>query len=147
MRLHFYPVRVLLWTAYWCYIIHYSHWKLCVYILIESKLCTVRLKPFKPKVAFQLHHTVHCAEKIVSAHYACWFCVSRKGGTGGGGWSHPQGDMHMVAAGLGCKSAMVGTVWANSCSGCMDRHVTQGDMHMVAAGLGCESAMCISPAG
>ena len=26
------------------------------------------------------------------------FCVSRKGGTGGGGWGHPQGAMHMVAA-------------------------------------------------
>ena len=29
--------------------------------------------------------------------------------------------MHVVAARLGCKSAMVGTVWANSCPGCMDR--------------------------
>ena len=29
--------------------------------------------------------------------------------------------MHMVAAGLSCQSAMVGTVWANSCPGCMDR--------------------------
>ena len=27
---------------------------------------------------------------------------------------HPQGDMHMVAARVGCKSAMVGTSWANS---------------------------------
>ena len=29
--------------------------------------------------------------------------------------------MHMVAARLGCQSAMVGTGWANSCPGCMDR--------------------------
>ena len=29
--------------------------------------------------------------------------------------------MHMVAARLGCHSAMVGTVWANSHPGCMDR--------------------------
>ena len=35
--------------------------------------------------------------------------MSRKSGTGGGGWDHPQGDMHMVAARLGCQSAMVGT--------------------------------------
>ena len=75
---------------------------------------------------FWLHHTAHCAAKIVSVCYACWFCVSRKGGTGGGGtgggeWGHPQGDMHMVAAGLSCQSAMVGTMWANSCPGCMDR--------------------------
>ena len=59
------------------------------------------------------------------------FCVSRKGGTGGGGtgrggtgrggWGHPQGDMHMVAARLGCQSAVAGTGWANFCPGCMDR--------------------------
>ena len=29
--------------------------------------------------------------------------------------------MHMVAARLGCKSTMVGTGWANSCTGRMDR--------------------------
>ena len=29
--------------------------------------------------------------------------------------------MHMVAARLGCQSAMVGSGWANSCPGCMDR--------------------------
>ena len=28
---------------------------------------------------------------------ARWFCVSRKGGTGGGRWGHPQGDLHMLA--------------------------------------------------
>ena len=53
---------------------------------------------------------MHCAEKIVAARYARWFCVSRKGGTGGGGRGHPQGDMHMVAARLSCQSAMVGEV-------------------------------------
>ena len=29
--------------------------------------------------------------------------------------------MRMVAARLGCQSTMVGTGWANSCPGCMDR--------------------------
>ena len=29
--------------------------------------------------------------------------------------------MHMVAARLGCQSAVVGTRWANSCPGCIDR--------------------------
>ena len=49
--------------------------------------------------------------------------MSRKGGTGGGRWGHPQGDMHMVhvAIRLGCQSVMVGTRWANSCPGCMYR--------------------------
>ena len=39
----------------------------------------------------------------------------------GGGWGHLQGDTHMMAARLGCQSAMAGTGWADSCSGCMDR--------------------------
>ena len=29
------------------------------------------------------------------------FWISRKGGTGGGGWGHLVGDMHMVTASLG----------------------------------------------
>ena len=40
--------------------------------------------------------------------------MSRKGETGGGGWGHLQGAVHMAAARLGCKRAMVGTEWANS---------------------------------
>ena len=44
--------------------------------------------------------------------------MSKKGGTGGGRWCHLQGDMHMVAARLGCQRAMVGTGWINSCPGC-----------------------------
>ena len=52
-------------------------------VLLWSVLC---FNPLNPIVHFWLHHTAHCAEKIVSARYACWFCVSRKGGTGGGGW-------------------------------------------------------------
>ena len=38
-----------------------------------------------------------------------------------GAWGHLQGDMHMVAARLGCQSAMIGSGWVNSCSGYMDR--------------------------
>ena len=45
----------------------------------------------------------------------------QKGWDGRGGWGHLQGDMHMVAARLGCQSAMVGIGWANSCPSCMDR--------------------------
>ena len=50
----------------------------------------------------------HCAEKIVCA-LACWFCVSRMGGTGGGGWGHPQGDLHMLAVVAVCRNVLVGT--------------------------------------
>ena len=31
-----------------------------------------------------------------------------KGWTGGGGWSSPQGDIHMVAARLGCEGPWLG---------------------------------------
>ena len=47
--------------------------------------------------------------------------MSRKGGTGGGGWGHPQGNIHMMTARPGCQSVMVGTGWANFHPGCMDR--------------------------
>ena len=35
-----------------------------------------------------------------------------------------QGDIHMVAARLGCQSGKVGTGRANSCPGCMDMAYT-----------------------
>ena len=39
----------------------------------------------------------------------------------GSGWGHPQGDMHMVVAKLGCERAMVRTGWATSRPDCMNR--------------------------
>ena len=53
--------------------------------------------------------------------FACWFCVSRKGGTGGGGWDHSQGAVYMVAATLCPEKAMVGTGRATPCPDCMER--------------------------
>ena len=35
------------------------------------------------------------------------FCVSRKGRKRGGGWGHPQGAVHMAAARLDSKRAMI----------------------------------------
>jgi len=37
------------------------------------------------------------------------FCVSRKGGTGGGGWVHPNGANSMAVSGLILRSDLVGT--------------------------------------
>ena len=37
------------------------------------------------------------------------FCVSRKGGTGGGGWEHPKSVNSMASSGLACRKALVGT--------------------------------------
>ena len=60
---------------------------------------------------------MHCAEKIVFAHLRAGSVC----GTGGAGWGHPQGAVHMAAARLGCKRTMVGTGWANSQPGYMSR--------------------------
>ena len=37
------------------------------------------------------------------------FCMSRKGGTRGGGWVHPKGANSMAASGLVLKSDLVGS--------------------------------------
>ena len=37
------------------------------------------------------------------------FCVSRKGGTGGGGWVHPKGANSMAVSGLVLRSDLVST--------------------------------------
>ena len=42
------------------------------------------------------------------------FCVSRKGGTGGGGWVHPEAANSMAVSGLTCRKALVGTGMAIS---------------------------------
>jgi len=37
------------------------------------------------------------------------FCISGKGGTGGGGWVHPKGANYTAASGLVFRSNLVGT--------------------------------------
>ena len=37
------------------------------------------------------------------------FCDSRKGGTGGGGWMHPEGANSMAVSGLRDRKVLVGT--------------------------------------
>ena len=66
---------------------------------------------------FWLHHTAHWEEKTVSAHLRAGSTSAERGG----GWGHPQGDMHMVAARLGCERAMVGTGLGTSHPDCTDR--------------------------
>ena len=63
----------------------------------------------------------HCAvrreDSLCALERWFWFCVSRKGGTGGG----VQGDLHMVAVVAVCRNALVGTGWSNSCLVCTNR--------------------------
>ena len=63
--------------------------------------------PLNLIIHFWLHHTAHCAEKIV---FPCW--ISKKGGDRGR-WVG-SGAVHRAVARFDCKRAMVGTEWANS---------------------------------
>jgi len=45
------------------------------------------------------------------------FCVSRKGGTGGGGWVHPKGANSMAPSGLVLRSDLVVTPFEISVRG------------------------------
>ena len=49
--------------------------------------------------------TSYCAlrrkDSLCALAHRC--CISRKGGTGGGGWGHPQGAVHMADDRLGLK--------------------------------------------
>ena len=51
--------------------------------------------------------TSYCALCRKDSLYALvrWFCVSRKGATGGGSWGHLRSDMHMVAVMACCQRA------------------------------------------
>ena len=42
------------------------------------------------------------------------FCDSRKGGTEGGGWVHPEGANSMAVSGLRSKKVLAGTGRASS---------------------------------
>jgi len=37
------------------------------------------------------------------------FCISRKGGTGGGMWVHPRGTNSMTVSGLSFRNTLAGT--------------------------------------
>ena len=49
-----------------------------------------------------------------------WVLLKRKGGIGGGGRGHSQGDMHMVAVVVVYRIGLVGTVLSSSCLGCIN---------------------------
>ena len=59
--------------------------------------------------------TSHCTEKILSVRLRMGSGLAERVGQEGGGWDHPQGDLHMVTARLGCERLMVGR------PDCMDR--------------------------
>ena len=68
-------------------------------------LCMSAFMGLNPIVHFRLHHTVSCTEK---SPHACADSASAERVGQGEGWGHPQGDMHMVAATLGCEGPWLG---------------------------------------
>ena len=59
--------------------------------------------------------TLRCRRTDSLCALVRWFCVSRKDGTGGGGWGHLQGDLHtvaVVAVVAACRNALVATGWS-----------------------------------
>ena len=67
-----------------------------------------------------------CGRLLADNHFplpcvlAQGFCISRRWDRGGG-WGHMQSAVHMAAAKLGCKRTMIGTGWAHSHPGCVNR--------------------------
>ena len=54
---------------------------------------------------------------LVDIILACGFCVSRKDGTGGGGWLHPQGDiLHGGHCGWAVEMQLLCSGWCNQFS-------------------------------
>ena len=99
-----------------------NYWMVRIIIVITAtQVSSGLIKPIKSYSA--LLATSHCTlrRKDSLCVLACWFCVSRKGGTGGGGCGHRLGAVHMVAARLGFEMAMVGTGRATPRPDCMDR--------------------------
>ena len=77
---------------------------------------------------------LHTVQKTWSPHSCAQFLCQQKGWGGGGGWGHLQGDMHMLAARLGCEIVMVGTKRGTSHPDCMDR-LTKHYSHFVGGWL------------
>ena len=88
-----------------------------MYMYTLSLKASFLLVNFKPSSALLV--TSYCALRRKDSLCACARVLREQGGTGGGGWGRPQGDIHMVAVVAGCRNGLVGTGWANSsCIGC-----------------------------
>ena len=64
-----------------------------------------------PNVAYLQHETFSFIRQHLCPAISLGdrFCDSRKGGTGGGGWVHPEGANSMAVSGLRGRKVLVGT--------------------------------------
>ena len=67
------------------------------------------LKLFRAYSGYIRHETFSFMMSLPAMSLGLRFCVSRKGGTGGGRWVHPKGANSMAASGLVFRSNLVGT--------------------------------------
>ena len=66
-------------------------------------------------------HTAHCAQKCRLCTLAHRFCISKNGGTGGGGCGYLQCAMSWKLLSFAVKGGMVCAGWANSHAGCLSK--------------------------
>ena len=73
----------------------------------NKSLCTLGsvkliklINPLRPTVAYLQCETFSFMMSHVAMSLGDRFCDSRKGGTGGGGWVHPEGANSMAVSGL-----------------------------------------------
>ena len=64
---------------------------------------------FRANSRYIRHETFSFMMSLPAMSLGLRFCVSRKGGTGGGGWVHPKGANSMAVSGLVFRSDLVGT--------------------------------------
>jgi len=76
--------------------------------LVYNK-CTGALKLFRAYSGYIRHETFSFMMSLPAMSLRLRFCMSRKCGTGGGGWVHSKGKNSMAASGLVFRSDLVGT--------------------------------------
>ena len=78
--------------------------------LVSTVFCPCA-NPFPPNDALRCHETFSFMMSHPAMSLGDRFCDSRKGGTGGGGWVHPEGANSMAMSGLSDRKVLVGTAW------------------------------------
>ena len=71
--------------------------------------CGQVVNPFPPNDAIWRHETFSFMMSHPAMSLGDRFCDSRKGGTGVGGWVHPEGANSMAVSGLRGRKVLVGT--------------------------------------
>ena len=69
----------------------------------------IKLNPLRPNVAYLQRETFSFMMSHPAMSLGDRFCDSRKGGTRGGGWVHPEGANSMAMSGLRDRKVLVGT--------------------------------------